>query len=194
MQSLIHTPWLSIGACLLLYMSDVAFTMTCSRLYQSGSMQHLAFEHSLELTPRYQKDVARLRWLSPKFLISLLLLAAVMALVWWIAVDLGLFPGFYEFALGSWILLELALHVRHFRNLITYYHFKRSEGVDGKITYRTWLSYRVSSVDLLGFTLLFLILFPLTRRLFVLGGAFGCLAVAFDHWRKGQKARKAAEA
>ena len=193
MNALILHPWLAWAIWLLLYASDIGLTMLNARLYKVGASQHLSYAGGLELSPRYQEDVERLRWLSPHFLRGICLLSGEFWLTWLITIQMGFVPDLYEIVLGSWILLELAVHVRHVRNLVMFFYPKDSRGGQGQIIYSAWLSYLISAADVLAFFLLFLILYLLLGRLFLLGGALGCLATAFSHGRLARGSRKAAE-
>ena len=58
-----------------------------------------------------------------------------------------------------------------------------SDVVRGRIEYSRRLTLRMSSVELLGFSGLFLLLFILTQSWFILGGTMSCLVTAVKHLR-----------
>ena len=165
--------WAVVGVWGLLYCSDYALTILCARMYHGGVDKHLAFE-SFELTPYYQNDVARLRWISPRFLLMLCVTSFLLGAVWILqswssAADFT--KEVFRGVLGAFLFLELAVHVRHFRNLLLFTYIRRSRGVEGKVSYSSWLSYRSSAVDLAGFAVLYLVGFLLTDNWFFGGGS-----------------------
>jgi len=192
MDYLIDNAWLAIGLWIMLYTSDYVLTITTARMYQGGANQHIHYEKGIELTPVHQRDVSRLRWISPRFIAILVLTSAALWLLWESLVGSGYDRQMFAFVLGAWVLLEAAVHMRHFRNLFIFCYLKHSQGVEGQIRYKTWLSYRMSVVDMLGFAGLYLFLFFLFGEQFILGGAVACCATAVYHWILGARARRSA--
>jgi hypothetical protein len=82
-QLFIENIWFGIAAWVLLYCSDYALTIVSASQYGAGANKHVVFK-SLELTPYFQKDVAQLRWISPRFLFALFLSSAALWLVWFL--------------------------------------------------------------------------------------------------------------
>jgi hypothetical protein len=85
-------------------------------------------------------------------------------------------------------LIEVAVHLRHLRNIFLIREIRKSGGVDGQISYRKWFSYRVSAFELNLFGVLFLIIAILTFSTFFLGGAIVCFGTGFKHNRMAKKA------
>ena len=85
------------------------------------------------------------------------------------------------------ILLELAIHMRHVRNVVLFRALVGSEGVRGRIEYPRRLMLRMSSIEGLAFSGLFAVIFLFTGSWFVLGGAFTCLSLAAKHLRLARK-------
>jgi len=192
-NTLIDNLWLSLVLWSGLYVSDYLLTITTARLYQGGANRHILFEKGIELTPLHRRDVGQLRWVSPRFIATLILTSILLWLLWVSTVGTGYDPGLFEFILGAWVLLEAGVHMRHFRNLFSFCYFKHSQGVEGQIRYKMWLSYRMSSVDLLSLAVLYLALYALFGRQFFMGGALACTATAAYHWILGARARKSAQ-
>jgi hypothetical protein len=192
MDYLIVNAWLAIGLWILLYISDYVLTIATARLYAGGADQHVRYEKGLELTPIHQRDVSRLRWISPRFILILVLTSGALWLLWGSLVGTGYDRQMFAFVLGAWLLLEAAVHMRHLRNLFTFCYLKHSQGVEGQIRYKMWLSYRMSAVDMLGFAGLYLFLFFLFDEQFILGGAVACCVTAVYHWILGARARRIA--
>jgi hypothetical protein len=117
----------------LLYVSDYAFTIVCTRLYRSRVSEKLVFEDSFELNPVLQQDVDLLRLISPRFIAMLFISGLLLAWVWFLASQSA--REFYEFLLGFMILFESAIHVRHIRNFFTFRMFSESGCVRGRIEY-----------------------------------------------------------
>jgi hypothetical protein len=178
--------WPGLVAWTILYISDYSLTIACARLYQAGAREKIAFEGSYEITPYYQGDINALRSLSPRFLAALLFSLVWLSAVWWLAME-SFFPAMYAFLLGGMILLELAIHVRHFRNLVLFRAIVGSDAVRGRIEYPRRLMLRMSSIEILAFSGLFAVVFAFTGSWFVLGGAVTCLSLAFKHFRLARK-------
>jgi len=173
--------WPGLLVWLLLYISDYGLTLACARLYQAGARDKIAFEGSYEINPYYQQDINALRRVSPRFLAALVLSLVWLTAVWWVAMEL--WPPFYAFGLGAVILLELAIHMRHFRNLVLFRAIVVTGSVRGRIEYPRRLMLRMSSLELLGFAGLFAVVFMFTGSWFVLGGATTCLSLGLGHLR-----------
>lgn len=82
---------------------------------------------------------------------------------------------------GALILLQIAIHLRHFRNLILFRFAYRSDGIKGQVEYADWLSLRMSSREMFLVAALFLIVYLFSDSLFVLGGAVSCFLTGFRH-------------
>jgi hypothetical protein len=172
--------WPGLTVWVALYISDYLLTLAGARLYQSGVCEKIVFEGSYELTPYFQRDIDTLRRVSPRFLWALLVIAAVLSVVWRLATQTV--PQAYAFLLGVFVLIQLAIHMRHLRNLASF-RAAATDAVRGRIEYSRLTMLRQSALDLLCFAGLYLVLFAFTRSWFVLGGVFGCLAVANKHWK-----------
>jgi hypothetical protein len=170
--------WIGIPFWALLYISDYTLTLICARMYQSGVRDKIAFEGSYELTPYFQRDIDSLRVISPKFVAALLTISILLTILWWLA-QLST-PAIFLFVLGAFICSQLCVHIRHIRN---YYMFKAAstDAVRGRIEYSRPLSLRVSSIEMLSFSGLFLILYLSTGSFFILGGVVSLITIATKH-------------
>ena len=168
-----------------LFICDYSLTLACARLYRRGVSERIVFEGSFELTPYFQSDIDSLRVVSPRFLSAMVLTWVYMTAVWWLAMQSQ--PHLYEFVLGALISTQLAVHVRHFRNLFLFRAIVGTDAVQGRIQYPRPLMLRMSSVELLAFSGLFGLLSGFTSNWFLLGGAVGCLGIAFKHLRLAKK-------
>jgi hypothetical protein len=188
MQYLLATnPWYGIILWMILYTSDYYLTIYSARGFREiGRFQ---FEGSFELTPRYQKDIDQLRPVSRLHITLLFAYTVLILIVWWIT-SLSIYLQWtYPLYLGMFLLLEVAVHLRHFRNLFLIQEIRRNGGADGQLTYKRWFSYRISAYELYLSGTLFLLVAMLTYSLFFLGGAIMCYGTAFKHSRLAQKAK-----
>jgi hypothetical protein len=176
----LNSPWPGILTWAVLYVSDYALTIFCARTYRRAAAEKIVYEGSFELNPVFQRDIDSLRSFSPRFLLMLLSSCSLFGLLWWLSARTS-FES-YCFTLGAGVSVQLALHVRHFRNL---YLFRAMVGTDvarGRIEYSRPLVLRLSAVEMLAFTGLFGVLSIFTRSWFAAGGTFACLLLAAKHW------------
>jgi hypothetical protein len=152
-------------------------TLTRARMYQA--QQAIVFEGSYEITPLFQADVNALRRLSPRFVIALFASTAYLAVVQQTSSASGS-SSLYAGALGALLLLQSAVHLRHFRN---WFLFRNVKALQGRGFYPRVLLLQTSAIELLGFAALYLTLFLLTSSVFILGGDLACGALAFNHYR-----------
>jgi hypothetical protein len=174
------SPWPGVLLWAALYVSDFLFTMTCARLYQTGAKAHMSFGGSYEITPYFQDDVDKLRLVSPRFFSALAASSLLLYLVWWTSQPIAR-REIYSFTLGAMVLLQLIIHVRHLRN---FYMFRAALGtgrIRGHIEYDRSIVLRLSSVELVASSAVFLVAFLITSSWFVLGGAMTCALVGVKH-------------
>jgi len=172
-----HT-WVAPAVWTLLYISDHTLTIWCARLYRR--QEKIAYEGSFELNPIFQREVDSLRWVSVKFLAALILTNALLALI--LLLDKPVAPGLLTFALGAIVSSQLAIHVRHFRNLYVFSVVGSPVAARGRIEYSRPFVLHMSAVDLLAFSGMFALLYVFTSSWFVLGGASACFFLAGKHW------------
>ncbi len=182
---LVDNLWPGMVVWSVLYISDYSLTLACARLYRRGVSARIVFEGSFEITPYFQSDIDSLKVVSPRFVAAMLLTWVYLAAVWFLAVQSQ--PHLYEFVLGALISSQLAVHVRHFRNLFLFRAIAGTDAVQGRIQYPRPLMLRMSSVELLAFSVSFGVLFVFTSSWFLLGGAIACLGIALKHRRLANK-------
>jgi hypothetical protein len=171
--------WPGLIAWCIFYISDYYLTLICARLYRSGVSEKIILEGSYELTPYFQRDIDSLNFFSMRFLGALLWSVMSLAMTWWFSLQST--RVFYQVILGALISIELAVHVRHFRNLFLFRAVRNSDAVRGRIEYSRHLTLRMSAIELFTFAGMFLVVFVFTSSWFVLGGAINCLATAGKH-------------
>ena len=181
------SPWYGIILWMILYISDYYLTIYCARGFRQ--IGHFQFEGSFELTPHFQKDIDDLRPVSRLHIILLFVYSLIILLVWWITRSSIYLEWAYPLYLGMFLLLEVAVHFRHFRNVAIIREIKKNGGVEGQIRYRKWFSYRNSANELYITATFFLLIALLTYSLFFLGGAIMCYGTGFKHSRMARKAK-----
>ena len=168
-----------------LYISDYYLTLICARLYQRGVREKIEFEGSYEITPYFQADIDSLRAISPRFIAALLWTEVCLAAIWWFSWQSTI--ALYQVVFGAMVSVELAIHIRHFRNLFLFRTIAGSDAVQGRIQYSRPLSLRMSAVELYGFSALFLAVSFFTQSWFTFGGAMSCFVTATKHLRLARK-------
>jgi hypothetical protein len=173
------SPWPGVLLWIILYVSDYYLTIYSARGFRE--VGHFQFEGSFELTPQYQNDIDALKPISKRHLVLLVLSSLLIALIWWLTRLPLFFPWtylVYLLYLGMFLLLEVAVHLRHLRNVSLIREIRKNGGVEGEIRYRKWFSYRISAAELYVYS-----------GLFFLGGAISCLGTGYRHSRLARKAK-----
>ncbi|MDX1378460.1 MAG: hypothetical protein R3307_06405 [Anaerolineales bacterium] len=181
------SPWPGVILWIILYTSDYYLTILSARGFRE--VGNINFEGSFELTPQYQKDVDALAPISRRHIVLLLVYSLAIYLLWLASAILIYIPWAYQLYLGMFLLIEVAVHMRHLRNLFLIRQIRREGGVDGQITYRRWFTYKISAFDLNLFGILFLIVAAVTFSPFFLGGAIMCFGTGFKHYRLAKKTK-----
>jgi hypothetical protein len=183
------SPWPGVILWIILYISDYYLTIYSARGFRE--IGHFQFE-VFELTPQYQKEVEALKPVSKLHVTLLILYSLLILLIWWFTNRILSFPWTYlaySLYLGMFLLLEVAVHFRHFRNVFLIREVKKNGGVEGQISYGKWFSYKISAFDFYMFSALFLIVAVLRYSPFFLGGAIMCLATGIKHSRLAKKTK-----
>lgn len=187
-------PWYGVILWMILYISDYYLTIYSARGFRE--IGHFQFE-VFELTPEYQKEVEALKPVSKLHITLLSLYSLLLLLIWWLTRNIFPFPWnylIYSLYLGMFLLLEVAVHFRHFRNVLLIREVRKHGGVEGQISYRKAISYRLSAYDFYMFSVLFLFVAAWSYSPFFLGGAIMCLGQGFKHSRLAKKSTAAAQA
>jgi hypothetical protein len=79
------------------------------------------------------------------------------------------------------ILSQLAVHLRHIRNLVMFTIALGEDGMRGRVEYPRRIMLRMSAAEMWALAGLSLVLAGLIGSFFLLGGAFGCAVVARKH-------------
>ena len=172
----IKNVWASVGVWLLLSISDSLLTVKGARMYQKGVKEHFDFSGSIELEPAHQEEIDKFQAISFRYVLELVLYGGLL----WIVHYCGL-ANLFSVLWGGLVLLQLAVHARHFSCLILFSHASRSIGIQGHIQYARWLVLRLSSIEFFGFGLTYSIAYLFSESLVILGGAVACLLMALRH-------------
>lgn len=183
---LASSPWYGIILWIIFYSSDYYLTLYCARGFRE--IGHFQFEGSFELNPRFETDINNLRPISRRHIVLLFACSLMLLIVWWITRLSVSLERTYPLYLGMALLIEVAVHLRHLRNVSLIREIKRNGGVEGQITYKRWFSYRISALELYTLATLFLLISLVTYSLFFLGGAIICYATGLMHNRFAKKA------
>lgn len=185
---LVDNVWVAIAVWTAVYISDYFLSVWAARLYRNGAREHVTFTGSLEITPQFQDDINALRTISIRFLRALVFSVVVIAVAWVIAVRWLSIPYAFSILMGALICLEATAHIRHIRNIAFMKILIGTQGLKGRIEYPRWLSLRLSAVEILGFAVLFLIVFLISGSWFFVGGALSCLVTGLKHRDWAEKA------
>jgi len=185
------TPWPGVILWIILYISDYYLTLYSARGFRE--IGHFQFEGSFELTPQYQKDIDALKPVSRLHLTLLILYSTLIIFIWWITQYFFYLQWAYLLYLGMFLLLEVAVHIRHLRNVSLIREIRKNGGVEGQIRYQKWFTYKLSALEFYVLSGLFLIIAALTYSLFFLGGAIMCFGTGFKHSRLAKKAESIAQ-
>jgi len=180
--------WVALPIWLILYIGDYYLTIVAARLYRAN--EHIEFETGYELTPQLQKDISQLRLFSRKFFTWVLITSFVIVYMWWFAQTDKIASYVYRLVCGGLILRELAVWIRHARNILLFRAIAKHQGISGKIRYAKWLTYQMSAVEFLCFSGVFLIGYIWTGSVTFLGGIVCVLITAAEHARISRRAKQ----
>jgi hypothetical protein len=120
-------------------------------------------------------------------MVALSLSFILIFLLWFITTIVLRLPQLFSIFLGSLILREVAIHLRHIRNITLFRLVKSAGGLTGKVEYSRWLSLKMSAAELLSFAGLFLFISLALGSWLFLGGAISCFVTGFQHWGWSKK-------
>jgi hypothetical protein len=185
-QALIVSPLLAIAIFLAVFASDSLLTIHAARLYHKGADQIIGLEGSYELNPAFVKEVDRLRALGPRFVAMLGIYSLAILGIWYLCVGLSWFVQGYLLFIGAILLPQGPVHLRHIRNIAAFNHANKRDGIAGRIHYSRRFSYRLSAIELVSFSGLYLVLAGLSGSPLLLGGSIGTALLAmrsYQAWR-----------
>jgi hypothetical protein len=123
--------WPGVILWIILYISDYYLTLYSARGFRE--IGHFQFESSFELTPQYQKDIDALTPISRLHITLLILYSLLILFIWWLTQYFLYLQGAYLLYLGMFLLLEVAVHIRHLRNVSLIHEIRKNGGVEGQV-------------------------------------------------------------
>ncbi|MGC9367171.1 MAG: hypothetical protein ACP5FK_09080 [bacterium] len=174
---------LTISIWLILYIADYYLSIIGNKIYHCGAKKYFTFTGSYELTPRFQRDIDNQKIISWNFAKSVLLSVLLILIIWFLYRQQKIPQIILVFTAGGLIVRQIAVIIRHLRNINLFYHAKRNRGLSGNIVYQRWFSYRISAVELVLFAGLFMFIYLLTGSISFLGGTAFTLITATKHYK-----------
>lgn len=184
---LLSSPWAAIAIWIVLYVGDYYLTIWGATLYGKGAKQHIEFEASYELTPQFQKDINHLRVVSPRFLGYVVLSVAIVFALQFVANRWPEWRAMFLLAYGGLVFRQIAVLVRHARNIALFRRLKDHTGIEGHVRYRQWLTLEMSWIELLFMALLLLAAAGVAGKLMLYGGAFALFVTGLEHRKLSRK-------
>lgn len=186
--SLFQNIWIILLIWSLFYLGDYLLTIYSARNIKTRLNVHFEFERSFELNPVFEKDVNDLRLISPRHILNWLLSSGFLYFVWHLSAQYY-FPRLFYFVVGEMILLEAAIHQRHFRNIALIKSYADG-AITGHIKQKYWFSLKQSAWEMMIFFLTYLFFALAVNSWFFAGGAAGCLILAIRNHFRSNKARR----
>lgn len=176
-----HNLWVTLALWIVLYISDYALTLYGARLRSAQGAQAISTQGSYELNSYFVQDIDKGRLVSIRFLVALAFTTALLALLWLLAQRAFRGQLLLEFGIGAMVLLELTIHMRHLRNILSFRRQTVPGEMQGAIHYSRRFIYWTSALDLALFALLYLVLYLFVGEVWFLGGVASCGALALRH-------------
>lgn len=161
----------------LLMIADFVLTVIGNRAYQKHASSFITYQNGYELNPKYEKNIANNRWLSPKLVKDILILSLYLVLIGFLGGKLPLVRWFFEFMVGGIILSRITILLNHLSNILSFADTSKQGAVEGRLHYSYWFSTRRAAWSHFSNATLFLIVAALTARAFFWGGAAICLMI-----------------
>lgn len=147
-------------------------------LYHASAKNYVVFQGSYELTPALHSAVAKRRFVDVRLLVILLVLSVAILGAWAIIVERFDRPDIFSFLMGGLLLLEAAVGMRRFRNVVFFRHTQSAVDLRGKIEYSRRFVLTQYFFDLYGFVALYALMFLVSSSWFFLGGALTCFVAS----------------
>jgi len=175
---LVASPWLVALSWAVLSIFDFSATMLFSKAYREFLSATMQYEQGVEMNPLFAKDVQQVKWFSPRYIVLMVGLTLLIGIAGrWVP------PKHFEMIAGMAILLVLVVDLRHIENLSFVWFLKTDpEGFKGKIEQSHKLSQQRVAVYAFNTSVLYLIVFLLTGRIFFLGGTIVSVLLAIRHF------------
>ncbi len=178
LDTLLVYPWLIALVWGAMYVFDYGSTVWLAGAYQATLRHYVVYERGVELNPNFEKEIATRKRFSPKFVVLLCIVVAIVLL----SPLVGYF--FVEFLAGALLLTWSFVNSRHLRNYaLVWFLRRRPSAIEGQQKFSYWMMQKMLSAEAFAFALLLLFLTILTWRIFFLAGAMTCLALTLRAYR-----------
>lgn len=177
-DTLVENPRLVAMLWAMLSVFDFSSTMIYSKAYREFLSANVTYEGGMEMNPVFEQDVQQLNWFSPRYIVSMLVVALLIA---WAG---SWFPKpWFESLAGAALLLVLITDLRHIENLSVVWFLRTNpSSFKGRIEQSYALSQRRIAVGTFNIGILYLIVYLLVGRVFFIGGAVICTLFAIRHY------------
>ncbi len=170
---LLDNPWIPLLLCVAVMTADYVLDVYELRAYHAYVKRTIVFERIYQLPEPVSRE-ASTRWLVVKLGAILLLLVIAVPVLWDALVLQTPHRDAFAFLLGGFLLAAAASLIRHGRTWTLFRHVRSGDSITGHITYGLRFILAEHWAELLGFAVLFALIFIMTGSWFFLGGAFTC--------------------
>jgi hypothetical protein len=194
----IARPWVAPVGWAILHSLDYLLTVVGAKVRLKGEKAVFKLEGSYELNPIFQKSIDRQQWISPRFVITLVIIGAALYLLavgstW--SLDRELEEGL-GVLLGVIVFTRVAIIGRHLHNIWLSLRIKRKPGsILGSVSYDRPTVYAVTTSSYLQVAVLLALAALIAPDPWLFGGAVGnaliTLYSAILGWRAAVKQRRA---
>jgi hypothetical protein len=175
---LVENAWFALAVGVAWYAVGYVLYVYEAYLYHAGAKNYVVFQGSYELTPALQGAVVKRRFLDGRFVAILLVLGVGILAAWAVIVQRFDRPDIFSFLMGGLLLLEAAVGMRRFRNIVFFRHAQSAESPRGKIEYSRRFVLTQYVFELYAFVALYLLIFLVSGGWFFLGGALTCFVAS----------------
>jgi hypothetical protein len=180
--------WVVLPVWTILPISDYYLTLRQARICDRAVKHVIVLWVGVELTLQFRHDTQQERRISPRFIVSLLLILTWIGLVWYLCLKAMWLPELYRAFAGGLLVLQLVIHLRNFRNLSLFRSIERKGESTGHMVFSRRVLLRNSAAKLDATTVFLLLGFVVTGAWELLGGAVLFATVGAQHAVLGRKA------
>jgi hypothetical protein len=119
--------------------------------------------------------------------VGLLWATLLIGIPWIISVYILEDASFYTICAGGLILYVVPLILAEVRSFVFHSQMRDPKGFKGRLKYPRWIKQKTWSVELLGYSILYLIFMIPAESAFIFGGAVSCLVMSIFIWIRGRR-------
>jgi hypothetical protein len=164
--------WLAISLVVVLFLVDHYTTLVGARLHKAILGDHIFLQNGYELNPMFEKNIKEQKWFTRKHFWGLLVgCTSLIGFRFLIGIP------YFEFFIGSFLLLWLYIDLRNIKQIIYLQDVKKPNSITftGVIKTSYWISQRSSAMGYMSQAILYIVPALATMRPFFWGGVVGCL-------------------